>query len=176
VIAHIPAEYRAPPWPSPPSARNPNRASGNVSFVRKSSRTGATNDCLPGTVDGSRTVASCRSLEIVRPTFYRRIGISIEEPPTPSPAPPRALIALEQQTVLAILHTDRLVDRAPTEVYATLLEEGIYHCCYAARYSRSIDAHSARELAHVRSGLSGILLSSHLARAFVIGQGIISPS
>jgi putative transposase len=79
-------------------------------------------------------VAACRALDIARPTFYRRFGIKIEETPTARPAPPRALSAVERQEVLDILHTDRFVDKAPTEVYATLLDEGIHHCSIRTMY------------------------------------------
>ena len=69
------------------------------------------------------TTAACQSLDIARPTFYRRLGVRIEETPATRPAPPRALSTLERQEVLDVLHTDRFMDKAPTEVYATLLDE-----------------------------------------------------
>ena len=80
------------------------------------------------------TVAACQSLDIARPTYYRRLGAGIEEMAAARPAPPRALNALERQEVLDVLHTDRFVDKAPTEVYATLLDEGIYHCSVRTMY------------------------------------------
>jgi putative transposase len=91
------------------------------------------------------TVAACKSLDIARPTFYRRLGARIEETPVPRPAPPRALNALERQEVLDVLHTDRFVDKAPTEVYATLLDEGIYHCSVRTMYRILDDAGEVRE-------------------------------
>jgi putative transposase len=78
--------------------------------------------------------AACRALDIARPTFYRQLGVKIKETPTTRPAPPRALSTLERQEVLGVLHTDRFVDKAPTEVYATLLDEGIYHCSIRTMY------------------------------------------
>jgi putative transposase len=78
--------------------------------------------------------AACRALDIARPTFYRRLGTRIEETPATRPASPRALSTLERQEVLDALHTDRFVDKAPTEVYATLLDEGIYHCSVRTMY------------------------------------------
>jgi putative transposase len=80
------------------------------------------------------TVAACQSMDIARPTYYRRLGAKIEETPMPRPAPPRALSAPECQAVLEVLHTDRFVDKAPTEVYATLLDEGTYHCSVRTMY------------------------------------------
>jgi putative transposase len=40
----------------------------------------------------------------------------------------------EQQVVLARLHAERVVDKAPPEVYATLLDEGIYPCSIRTMY------------------------------------------
>ncbi len=78
--------------------------------------------------------AACRSLDIARPTYYRRLEPKIEETPAPRSAPPRALSVIERQAVLDVLHTDRFVDKAPTEVYATLLDEGTYHCSVRTMY------------------------------------------
>jgi putative transposase len=91
------------------------------------------------------TVAACQSLDIARPTYYRRLGARIEETPAPRAAPPRALSALERQEVLDVLHTDRFVDKAPTEVYATLLDEGIYHCSVRTMYRVLDEAGEIRE-------------------------------
>jgi putative transposase len=90
-------------------------------------------------------VAACSALDIARPTFYRRLGIKIEETPTTRPTPPRALSALERQEVLNVLHTDRFVDKAPTEVYATLLDERIYHCSIRTMYRILDEAGEIRE-------------------------------
>jgi putative transposase len=91
------------------------------------------------------TVAACSALDIARPTFYRRLGVKIEETPTTRPTPPRALSALERQEVLNVLHTDRFVDKAPTEVYATLLDERIYHCSIRTMYRILDEAGEIRE-------------------------------
>jgi|WetSurMetagenome_2_1015567.scaffolds.fasta_scaffold104321_2 putative transposase len=91
------------------------------------------------------TAAACRSLDIARPTFYRRFGVKIDETPAHRPAPPRALSALERQEVLDVLHTERFVDKAPTEVYATLLDERIYHCSIRTMYRVLDEAGEIRE-------------------------------
>lgn len=84
--------------------------------------------------------AACRSLDIPRPTYYRRLrATKAEEVPAARPAPVRALSMAERQEVLGILHADRFVDRAPTEVYATLLDEGKYLCSVRTMY-RILDA------------------------------------
>ena len=40
--------------------------------------------------------------------------------------PGRAFSSAERQAVLDVLHAERFVDRSPAEVYATLLDEGVY--------------------------------------------------
>ena len=39
---------------------------------------------------------------------------------------PRALSQAERHAILDVLHSDRFVDMAPAEVWATLLDEGVY--------------------------------------------------
>jgi putative transposase len=80
------------------------------------------------------TAAACRSLDIARATFYRQLESATDAVPMARPTPPRALSVLERQEVLDVLHTDRFVDRAPTEVYASLLDEGIYLCSVRTMY------------------------------------------
>jgi putative transposase len=91
------------------------------------------------------TSAACRSLDIARPTYYRRLEPRVEETSAPRPAPPRALSVIERQAVLDVLHTDRFVDKAPTEIYATLLDEGTYHCSVRTMYRILDDAGEVRE-------------------------------
>jgi len=55
-------------------------------------------------------------------------------PARPCPVPGRALSATERQRVRDLLYGDRFVDRTPTEIYATLLEEGEYHCSPRTMY------------------------------------------
>jgi putative transposase len=80
------------------------------------------------------TVAACKALDIARPTFYRRLAAENDHADAARPVPPRALSVLERQNVLDVLHTDRFIDKAPTEVYATLLDEGTYHCSARTMY------------------------------------------
>ena len=68
------------------------------------------------------THAACRALGVSRATLYRRRRPC--PPPAPRPRPPRALTEGERHAILAELHHPRFVDRAPAEVYATLLDEG----------------------------------------------------
>jgi len=79
---------------------------------------------------------ACASLAVPRSGFYRakarnQAPLVMAEKHSISP---RALSADERQGVLDILHTNRFVDKAPQEVYATLLDEGNYHCSIRTMY------------------------------------------
>jgi len=50
------------------------------------------------------------------------------------PTPARALDAGERREVLELLHSERFVDRSPSEMYATLLDEGTYLCSIRTMY------------------------------------------
>src|SRR5438445_10197226 len=50
------------------------------------------------------------------------------------PSPARALNAGERSAVLELLHSERFVDRSPSEMYATLLDEGTYRCSIRTMY------------------------------------------
>ena len=74
-----------------------------------------------------------RGVGLARATYYRQL-----EPrmlgPTPRKASPRELSTDETKAVLAVLHEDRFIDQSPGEVYATLLDEGIYLCSERTMY------------------------------------------
>jgi putative transposase len=55
------------------------------------------------------------------------------------------LNAQERQEVLDVLHTDRFVDRAPAEVYASLLDEGTYLCSIRTMYRILAQSAEVRE-------------------------------
>lgn len=58
---------------------------------------------------------------------------------------PRALSVADKQMVLSVLHEDRFVDKAPTEVYAALLDEGRYLCSIRTMYRILKDNGEVRE-------------------------------
>src|ERR1019366_8727222 len=74
--------------------------------------------------------AACRALGVPRASLYRMLYLSLQPAATPRvrPTSARALDPQERQTVLDHLHSKRFCDKAPMEVYATLLDEGIYLC------------------------------------------------
>ena len=75
---------------------------------------------------------ACQVLGVPRSTYYRA------HQPTPAAAPappsPRALSPTERAEVRAVLNSARFADCAPREVYATLLDEGVYLCSWSTMY------------------------------------------
>jgi putative transposase len=69
---------------------------------------------------------ACRALGVPRATLYRHMQPAAAQRVRPTPE--RALDAAERQVVLDHLHSERFRDKAPVEVYATLLDENIYLC------------------------------------------------
>ena len=79
--------------------------------------------------------SACEALHVPRASYYRwqcRAGAVVEANPRPRPV--RALTPIEQEAVLAQLHDERFQDRSPAAVYATLLDEGHYHCSIRTMY------------------------------------------
>ena len=88
-------------------------------------------------------VAACDALGVARATYYRTIGV--EEKPKKKAISRRSLGEEERKEVLALLHEPRFVDLAPTEVYATLLEEGRYLCAVRTMYRILAENSEVRE-------------------------------
>jgi putative transposase len=76
--------------------------------------------------------AACLALALPRPTYYRHRHPRRAAPPRPRP--PLALSTVEEQQVIEVLHSERFMDQPPTEVYATLLDDGVYHCSQRTMY------------------------------------------
>ena len=80
--------------------------------------------------------AACQALWMPRASYYygqcRKASAPAVASPRPSPA--RALHPVEREAVLARLHEERFQDRSPAAVYATLLDEGEYHCSIRTMY------------------------------------------
>jgi len=72
------------------------------------------------------TRPACRTLGASHSTIYRRRRPPAPRPNRPRPKPARALSEPERHEVLAELHSERFVDCAPAQVWATLLDEGRY--------------------------------------------------
>ena len=86
--------------------------------------------------DSGMTAAACAALGVSRASAQRGRA-QLTAPPAirrPRPKPARALSVRQQQAVLELLHAPRFADQAPAEIYATLLDEGVYHCSIRTMY------------------------------------------
>ena len=72
--------------------------------------------------------AACALLGKPRATLYRQRNPPQprERPPGPRAAHPAALSAGEQEQLLAVLNAERFADKSPAQVWAVLLDEGVY--------------------------------------------------
>ena len=77
-------------------------------------------------------VAACAALCMSRSRYYR--AQKPKAAPVPRPSPPRTLTVDERAKVLAALDSDAYMDKAPAQVFAALLELGIYHCSIRTMY------------------------------------------
>jgi putative transposase len=82
--------------------------------------------------------SACAALSVSRASFYRWRAPRLKKP-LPRLAP-CALTAEERAHVLEVLNSPRFADKAPFEVYATLLDEGVYLCSIRTMY-RLLDQH-----------------------------------
>ncbi len=89
------------------------------------------------------TKAACAALGVARSSFYRRRADLAQPPgePRPRPRPDRALTAAERQAVLDLMREPRFADLAPAEIYASLLDQGLYSCSIRTMY-RILDENS----------------------------------
>lgn len=81
-------------------------------------------------------VAACAQLGVPRSSLYRLRQTATAAPvtPTPRPPPPRALSAGERTAVQQVLNSEPYQDQAPREVYAALLDSGVYLCSWRTMY------------------------------------------
>jgi transposase InsO family protein len=80
--------------------------------------------------------AVCAAVGVSRATVERRRS-RLAAPPAivrPRQVSARALTAPQHRMVLDLLHAPRFADQAPAEIYATLLDEGVYHCSIRTMY------------------------------------------
>ncbi len=98
-----------------------------------------------GLADRVGVRVACAALGLPRPSYYRW-----RYPPPSAPAarrPPLRLSEPEESAVVETLNGERFVDQAPAEIYATLLDEGIYHCSARTMYrvlARHHEVHDRR--------------------------------
>ena len=82
-----------------------------------------------------------RALGLSRASFYRRCPEAQTQPAltrdrtcVPCRVTGRALSTDERQVITDLLYGEEFVDRTPTEIYAALLDRGIYHCSPRTMY------------------------------------------
>jgi putative transposase len=89
---------------------------------------------------------ACQVLNVPRSSLYRAAsGTGRAQPQTPAsttsrPKPARALSDAEKAEVRDVLNSERFQDQSPREVYASLLDEGVYLCHWRTMY-RVLDEH-----------------------------------
>jgi putative transposase len=94
--------------------------------------------CLP--------IAVCCALTgIPRGSYYRSLRARPERAPAPRPAPPNKLTAAEREELVAVLNSPRFVDKAPRQVWAALLDEGIYLASVSTMYRLLRERDQVRE-------------------------------
>ena len=82
----------------------------------------------------SSTKAACELLGASRASLYRRRRPPVLGPPAPRPIPPNALSEAERQHILAVLRSEEYCDLAPAQVWARLLDDGVYLCSISTMY------------------------------------------
>ncbi len=89
---------------------------------------------------------ACDALVLPRATYYRRSSRKPDGPRQITPRrSPRRLTPEERATVLSTLNSDRFADCAPAQVYATLLDEGVYLCSISTMYRTLRSERQVRE-------------------------------
>lgn len=84
---------------------------------------------------------ACEALGVPRSSWYRRQEPDVAPEERTYPAPPRSLSPEERSSVRDVLNSERFQDQSPYEVYATLLDEGIYYCSIRTMY-RILEAYA----------------------------------
>lgn len=80
------------------------------------------------------TRQACELLGQPRASHYRRCQPPVQGPPTPRPAPPNKLTEAERQEILSTLRSPEYCDLAPAQVWARLLDDGVYLCSISTMY------------------------------------------
>jgi len=93
------------------------------------------------------TAGACVALNVPRASVYRQRArlLRPSEVRGSRPSPQRALTVVERQTVLDLLRAPRFADQAPAEVYASLLDEGVYLCSIRTMYRILAASQEVRE-------------------------------
>ena len=133
--------------------------------------TGATLDELVALV---RTRRACALLGVPRASLYRQRRPAVAPTRRPRPAPPNALTPAERQQLL-VLHQPRFWDLPPAQVWARLLDDGVYLASISTMY-RLLRVHGeSRDRRRQRTHPPASSRSCWRASRTTCGRGI-SPS
>jgi putative transposase len=95
--------------------------------------------------EATSTKQACALLGQPRASHYRRCRPPTLGPPVPRSAPPNKLTEPEQQYVLAVLRSPEFCDLAPAQIWARLLDNGVYLCSISTMYRLLRIAGESRE-------------------------------
>lgn len=98
---------------------------------------------LPALAAATGMTKACRALGVSRATLHRQR--SPKRRVVTTRTPPLKLSDVEQVAVIDALMSDRFVDRAPHQVYATLLDEGRFLCSIRTMYRLLAARQAVRE-------------------------------
>jgi len=91
------------------------------------------------------TARACALVGKTRATHYRHQRPPVQGPPAPRPAPPNKLTEGERQRILSLLRSPEYCDLAPAQVWARLLDDGVYLCSISTMYRLLVIAGENRE-------------------------------
>ena len=77
---------------------------------------------------------ACQAIGLARSSLYRWKKGPQDRVKKPRVKPKRMITDTERATILSVLNSERFCDLAPRQVYATLLDEGVYHCSWRSMY------------------------------------------
>src|SRR4051795_10431110 len=123
------------------------RPSGHADGDDRAQRDAMMQAVMALTAKSGLTASACAALGLARASVYRARSRRLQPPPSSSARlpPPRALGPEERNRVLDLLRTPRFVDLAPAEIYATLLDEGVYLCSIRTLYCILAEEGEVRE-------------------------------
>lgn len=93
---------------------------------------------------------ACRAVGVPRSSYYYHHREDRHETGQKKTSPrPWALSYEERQHVLDVLHSDEYIDKAPPQIYASLLDKGIYLCSVRTMYRILHENNEVRERRNV---------------------------
>lgn len=91
-------------------------------------------ETLPPLQETTSLKKACELLGANRSTIQRRRQPAVYGPPAPRPEPANKLTEVERQHILSVLRSEEFCDLAPAQVWARLLDDGVYLCSISTMY------------------------------------------